>query len=91
MTQGDNRGLAITLLGKQHMVACPKGKEDDLLAAAQRLNTELNEFKLRAHTKSDDKVFLMVALNLCHQLLSAESIHSEQLNGLVNKLLLAIK
>lgn len=91
MAEGDNRGLAITLLGKQHMVACPKGKEDDLLAAAHRLNTELNEFKQRAHTKSDDKVLLMVALNLCHQLLSSESEHSQQLNILISKLLLASK
>ncbi|MFH6952707.1 cell division protein ZapA [Pseudoalteromonas sp. XMcav1-K] len=91
MAQGDNQGLAITLLGKQHMIACPKGKEDELLAAANRLNDELNEFKQRAHTKSDDKVLLMVALNLCHELLSADAQHTKQMNQLIVKLLSAVE
>ena len=91
MTQGDNQGLAISLNGKQHMIACPPGQEDALLAAATKLNDELHQFKQRGQTRNDEKALLMVALNLCHQLLSIESTQKQDIQQLVNKIMRVIE
>ena len=41
----DNHALTITLLDKQHTIACPKGEEHALLDAADKLNEELLHLK----------------------------------------------
>jgi cell division protein ZapA len=89
-TAEGNHALTITLLDKQHTIACPKGQEQALLEAADKLNVELLQLKQTSQFKSDDKLFLLAALNLCHQLLTLESEHSKHAQSLLTKLTSAL-
>ena len=91
MDHDQSTGLTITLQGKQHLIACPIGKEQALIDAADLLNQELGQFKARAATKSDEKAILMVALNLCNRILTAQEQTHQQNQRLIAKLLTVIE
>lgn len=64
--------VTIELLGRQLHVACPKGQEESLTRSAERLEKTIEQLKDRTQARSEDKVLLMAALNLCHEIITLE-------------------
>lgn len=63
------KSLKVTLLGRTFTVSCPAGEEADMETAASMLQERLDNMRKRTFAGNHEHLALMVALNLCHDLL----------------------
>ena len=67
------KGLAINLAGREFRVACPEGEEKQLLASVDYLNRKLNEIRDTGKVVGNERIAMMAALNIAHELLSQKA------------------
>lgn len=71
---GDS-GLNIKIMGKDYRVACPSDQQASLQDSASFLNERLNDIKNKGAIIGTERIAIMAALNLAHELLNShESI-----------------
>jgi len=63
-------GVKINILGKEYSVACPDEKRDELLTAATFLDQNMREIQQSGAVLGTERVAVMAALNIAHDLLS---------------------
>ena len=71
-----SKTLEVSLLGKEYRVACEPAERDALQAAVSLLDGKLKEAAEKTPTGargSGERVAIMVALNLAHELLAAKN------------------
>jgi cell division protein ZapA len=71
-----SKTLEVTLLGKEYRVACEPAERDALQAAVSLLDGKLKEAADKTPTSargSSERIAVMVALNLAHELLAAKN------------------
>ena len=66
----DKGALSISLLGREFRVACPDGEEKQLLASVDYLNRKLKEVRDTGKVVGNERIAIMAALNVAHELLS---------------------
>lgn len=69
--------LSIIILDKEYRVACPPGEQDSLQASANELNKQLNDIKRKGAVIGTERIAIMAALNLCHEMLTGKSLQTE--------------
>ncbi len=69
--------LSIIILDKEYRVACPPGEQDSLQASANELNKKLNDIKRKGAVIGTERIAIMAALNLCHEMLTGKSLQTE--------------
>lgn len=73
--------IALTILEREYRINCPTGAEDELKEAARYLDEKLIEIKRASMSAgkviSTDRLAIIAALNITHQLLSGERDASE--------------
>jgi cell division protein ZapA len=62
--------LTISLLGREFRVGCPEGEEKQLLASVDYLNRKLREVRDTGKVVGNERIAIMAALNIAHELLS---------------------
>ena len=62
--------LTISLMGREFRVGCPEGEEKQLLAAVDYLNRKLREVRDTGKVVGNERIAIMAALNIAHELLS---------------------
>jgi cell division protein ZapA len=67
----DDQNVAINLLGKEFLIACPQEKRDDLQAAARLLEKTMQEIKRSGKVFGLERIAVMAALNLSHDYLES--------------------
>ena len=73
---GDS-GLNIKIMDKDYRVACPQDQQASLQDSARFLNERLNDIKMKGGIIGTERIAIMAALNLAHELLgSNESINN---------------
>ncbi|MGD8934584.1 MAG: cell division protein ZapA [Gammaproteobacteria bacterium] len=80
--------LSITILDKEYRVACPPGEEESLQASANELNKKLSEIKRKGAVIGTERIAIMAALNICHEMLTGKTIETEyaDLNSRIDSL-----
>jgi cell division protein ZapA len=73
----NQESLSITILDKEYRVACPPGEQDDLRASADELNKKLTEIKDKGSVIGTERIAIMAALNLCHEMLTGKTLQAE--------------
>ena len=68
---GDS-GLNIKIMDKDYRVACPADQQASLKKSAEFLNGRLNEIKTRGSIIGTERIAIMAALNLAHELLGSQ-------------------
>ena len=63
-------GVQINILGKEYSVACPEEKRDELISAASFLDQNMREIQQSGAVLGTERVAVMAALNITHDLLS---------------------
>ena len=66
----EQKALTINVMGREFRVACPEGEEKPLLASVDFLNRRLREVKDAGKVVGNDRIAMMAALNIAHELLS---------------------
>lgn len=84
--------IAIQILGKEFLINCPADAQQQLLTSAQQLNERMSAIKTGG-TYGLDRVAVLAALNLTHELLQSQQQleqlqqQQQQLNDRINRFL----
>ena len=68
----ESGSLNIKILDKDYRVSCPSDEQDSLRASADFLNRRLNEIRSRGLIIGAERIAIMAALNLAHELLHCQ-------------------
>lgn len=62
--------LEVTILGRSYRVACEEGEREALQQAVAYLDGKMHEIKKAGKVSGTDRIAVMAALNIAHELLS---------------------
>ena len=68
----DSKGLQINVMGREFRVACPDNEQKGLLEAVDYLNKKMNEIRDNGKVIGLERIAIMAALNIAHELLSTK-------------------
>ncbi|RDE18184.1 cell division protein ZapA [Motiliproteus coralliicola] len=68
----DANKVQIQIQGKEFLISCPTEAQPELLASAQLLNQRMDEIKQSGKVYGLDRISVMAALNLTHELLQTQ-------------------
>ena len=66
----DAKGMQISIMGREFRVACTPDEQKALLEAVDYLNRKMQEIKDQGKITSLDRIAIMAALNISHELLT---------------------
>jgi len=69
--------LNITIMGKEYRVSCPPEEQDNLRASADLLNQKLAEIKKKGAVIGTERIAIMAALNMSHEILLNQTMTTE--------------
>jgi len=69
--------LTIKIMEKEYRIACPEEEKDNLRASADLLNDKLGEIKQQGSVIGTERIAIMAALNLSHEILHSQSLVTE--------------
>ena len=61
-------------MDKEYRIACPEEEKDNLRASADLLNDKLNEIKQAGSVIGTERIAIMTALNMSHEILHNQSL-----------------
>lgn len=65
--------LDVNIAGRTYKVACADNERDELLAAVEYLDRKMSEIKNAGKVASAERIAVMAALNITHELLSCRN------------------
>lgn len=72
MTDKSADGIIIHILDKEYMIACEEDERHDLQRSADYLDTKMREIRDSGKIIGSDRIAVMVALNISHELLTQD-------------------
>ncbi len=66
--------LTIKIMDKEYRIACPEQEKDNLKASADLLNEKLGEIKQQGSVIGTERIAIMAALNMSHEILHSQSL-----------------
>ena len=80
--------LTIKIMDKEYRIACPEEEKDNLKASAELLNEKLGEIKQQGSVIGTERIAIMAALNMSHEILHSQSLVVEhgELNQRIEEL-----
>jgi cell division protein ZapA len=82
--------VTVSILGKEYRIACEPGTENELVNAARFLVGRMREVRGSGKVIGTERIAVMVALNLAHELLEEKSDQDSAANS-ANKRLRAMR
>ncbi|TDR16835.1 cell division protein ZapA [Marinicella litoralis] len=68
--------ITVRILNREYQFACEEDERTSLLAAADYLNKSMQTIKEKNSTMSSDKIALMAAMNISHELIKSQSTNN---------------
>jgi len=81
----DNVAVTIHILDKEFRIACPEEEHDALLASAHFLDSKMKEIR-DGGVVGQDRIAIMAALNLTHELLAQKSGREKYVKSMGNRI-----
>ena len=63
--------VSVRILDKEYRIACQEGEQQSLIASAQYVDRRMREIRQSGRVIGSDRIAVMVALNLAHDLLES--------------------
>ena len=67
------KALDVTIMGRSYKVTCPDEERESLLQAVAYLDQKMGEIKSSGRVASVERIAVMAALNIAHELLEARA------------------
>ncbi|MBL8382219.1 MAG: cell division protein ZapA [Burkholderiales bacterium] len=67
------KNIEVTILDRTYRVACPDDERENLMASVAYLDQKMREIKEGGKIAGADRIAVMAALNITHELLSAKT------------------
>jgi cell division protein ZapA len=64
--------IEVSILGRSYRVSCEDGERDALMKAVAYLDEKMGEIKQSGKVSGTDRIAVMAALNIAHELLSTK-------------------
>lgn len=64
----DKKTVSLTILGKEYKIACAIEEEESLIESAKQLHDKMSKIRNTGKINGDDRIAVMVALNIAHEL-----------------------
>ena len=68
-----SKTLDVTIMGRTYKVACSEEERNALLSAVAYLDRKMSEIKSSGRVASAERIAVMAALNITHELLSSRN------------------
>ncbi|MCC5856617.1 MAG: cell division protein ZapA [Ectothiorhodospiraceae bacterium] len=78
--------VKVTILDKEYLIACPEDEREGLLRSASILNRRMREIRESGKVVGADRIAVMAALNLAHELLRSEDAGNALADSLEQRL-----
>ena len=82
MAVGEAKPVTVHILDKEFRVACPDDERQALMESAQLLDRNMRDIRDRGKAVGLDRIAVMAALNITHELLQMRSGQSEDTRSL---------
>lgn len=69
--------LTIKIMEKEYRIGCPEEEKDNLRASADLLNEKIDEIRQQGSVIGTERIIVMTALNMSHEILHNQSISTE--------------
>lgn len=76
----------VTILGKEYKIVCDDNEKEVLLESAQDLDKQMRAIRDTGKVNSPDRIAVMAALNLTHELRQAQTMAKAPSRSIVDKL-----
>ncbi|HLW74304.1 MAG TPA: cell division protein ZapA [Gammaproteobacteria bacterium] len=70
----DMQRVTVRLLDKEYQIACPEDEREALLESADLLNRKMREIRDSGKVVGVDRIAVMAALNMTHEMLEGRSV-----------------
>ncbi len=81
-----SEGVTIHILDKEYLIACSEDERHDLLRSAEYLDKKMREIRDSGKIIGSDRIAVMAALNISHELLSKEDKSGSTDNNISHRL-----
>lgn len=78
--------LGVNILGKEYKIGCPSELQNSLLHAAKFLDHKMRELRDKHHIIGSDKIAVLAALHITHELLNNTSQNKQYNQEIKEKL-----
>jgi cell division protein ZapA len=68
--------LEVTIMGQTYILACPEGRETDLLEAVGSVDREMSNIRDAGKVKARERIAVLAALNLAYALAERSNTNS---------------
>ncbi|MET0014320.1 MAG: cell division protein ZapA [Sedimenticola sp.] len=82
----DNVPVTVRIMEKEYRVACQEGEQESLLASARFLDERMREIRTGGRVIGTDRIAVMAALNLAHDLLEQKDSKDDTSQGISKRL-----
>lgn len=82
----DARAVTVYILDKEYRIACEPEMEAELLASARLLDRRMREVRATGKVIGSDRIAVMAALNLAHELISRSQAQDEMCDSASQRL-----
>ena len=93
MSKSGPNAITVTILDKEYLVSCDEQERHDLMRSADYLDKKMREIRDSGKIIGSDRIAVMAALNISHELLTQESesgsinpVVGQQIRGLEAKI-----
>ncbi len=77
------QAVSISILGKEYKIACEEDEVDALLESAKDLDQQMRKIRDSGKVASPDRIAVMAALNLTHEVRQTRSEQKNELHATV--------
>jgi len=78
--------VVVNILEREYRITCPVGEEEALQAAACHLDERMKEVKTNGKVVGTDRIAVMVALNVTHELMALSPEHGLPYDNISSRL-----
>jgi cell division protein ZapA len=82
----DSIPVTVRILDKEYRVACSREEEQSLVSSARFLDQKMREIRAGGKVLGTDRIAVMAALNLAHELLEGESEKTDKADSINRRL-----
>ena len=86
MSHKESSVVSLTILSKEYKIACDIDEQELLLESAKQLDEKMSKIRNAGKINGDDRIAVMVALNMAHELQLLQH-ENEKLNQNLNECL----
>ena len=85
----DKKPVNVTILDKEYLISCSEEERDQLYEAVNILNSKINQVKDSGNVIGSERMTVMAALNLAHELIAYKQknqVYTSKLDDTIRRL-----